>query len=240
MKVTLHCYFWWVTHPTHTCTSKYKVLTERRLIPPIYPSIYISRLKLPAVPTHSSFCRNSTRCEFETCFSDELCCFHLNIKAKRKKIDSLFRAVDIFTGCIHSAKRYFKTAVSEKPNACYFCCLPRVHAVKYVLSLSIHSLSSVSFCLHSVLRLRMCALDFMHKLFLMSFVPLRICRTCVRVSLVYESWRLLKTLRSKHTLVRFYNTSHIHMLKNTQKHFQSHIDRRQRSKSIFFLAFTFG
>lgn len=118
----------------------------------------------------------------------------------------------------------------------------RVHAVKYVLSLSIHSLSSVSFCLHSVLRLRMCALDFMHKLFLMSFVPLCVYvgRVCACVSLVYESWRLLKTLRSKHTLVRFYNTSHIHMLKNTQKHFQSHIDRRQRSKSIFFLAFTFG
>lgn len=112
----------------------------------------------------------------------------------------------------------------------------RVHAVKYVLSLSIHSLSSVSFCLHSVLRLRMCALDFMHKLFLISFVPLCVYvgRVCACVSLVYESWRLLKTLRSKHTLVRFYNTSHIHMLKNTQKHFQSHIDRRQRSKSIFF------
>lgn len=81
-------------------------------------------------------------------FSDEFFCLHLNIKARgrNKKDSALCQTVDIFTGCLHSAKSYFKTVVSEEPNACYFCCL-LLHVVD---SLSLSSiLFYILFCLYT-------------------------------------------------------------------------------------------
>lgn len=45
--------------------------------------------------------------------------FFVKMKVGSSRIQ-LRQTVDIFTGCFHSAEGYFKTVVSEEPNACYF------------------------------------------------------------------------------------------------------------------------
>lgn len=80
----------------------------------------------PAVPS----CNNARR-ELEILFASLY-------KSKKIKNDSalLCQTVDIVTGCLHSAQSYFKTVVSEEPNACYFCCLWAATLLDIVDSLS--------------------------------------------------------------------------------------------------------
>lgn len=76
-------------------------------------------------------------------FSDSV----LHLQGWKNDSALLCQTVDIFTGCLHSAESYFKTVVSEEPNARYFCCLWASTLLDTVGSLSfIISLSPVPVC----------------------------------------------------------------------------------------------
>lgn len=65
------------------------------------------------------FCSNETESLLFQAILSELFMHLGGLKKKMLRCQT----VDIFTSCLNLAEGYFKTAVSEEPNACYFCCL---------------------------------------------------------------------------------------------------------------------
>lgn len=142
----------------------------------------------------------------------------------------LCQTVDIFTGCLHSAESYFKTVVSEEPNACYFCCLWASTLLDTVGSLSLFhyffnllSLFVLTQCLpawetvafHATVNLypHICLLCF--SVCIVGYVPCVFACLCVHVwwlliSLLRTSTSKLPTWGFKFTVFSLHTCTHAH------------------------------